>query len=124
MNEPLITLRFFYRVEIRTLKVFYERKFEDILVAYFAYDNGNFLEAGSLRCLITSLTSNNFVLGPLLSYKNGLKDAILLNRISKFRKSILIEILSWLSLIRLDIVNRKRCRRLCLSANFCVCLTH
>ena len=105
-HQPTISVRLFYRVQIRALDVLDQRKLESLVVINLFYANGNLLKASSLRGLPTALTGDDLISAiGYLSYKDRLKQTIFLNRSSEFFYFLLFKLGSRLIGIRSDSIN-------------------
>ena len=106
LHQPTVSVRLFYRVQIRALNIFNQRKLKSLVVINLFYTNGNLLKTSNLRGLPTALTGNDLIRTiDYLPYKNRLKQTIFFNRSSKFFYFLFFKLGSRLIRIRGDSIN-------------------
>ena len=77
----LVSQRLLDRVEVRSLDIFDNRKFQCCAIVNFPYKNRNFVEACELRRAPSALAGDDFIAAiRCRANHNGLNDAVLANR--------------------------------------------
>ena len=102
-------LRFFDRVEILSLKVFYQPHGQCGFVADSLDNDGDFGQAGKLRGAPSPLPRNQFVPGQtVFPHNDGLYHALCFNRIRQLLQGFVIDLNTRLIAAGLDIFNCNR----------------
>src|SRR4051794_2338172 len=107
VDQAVIRLGLFDRVEILALDILDERDLESLGIAEFAYDDGHFVEPCTLRCSPASLASHDLIALAMRPHDDRLDQPTRSDRFGEFLESRFTEMTTWLARMRRQRADRQ-----------------
>ena len=123
VHKALHTFRFFYCIEVLSLKIVYKCNNSRLLLIVILDNSRNIRNTGYFRRSPTTFAGDKHISGAYLSDNNRIDYAVSRNRFGKCVESLFIKRLSRLRFIRIDVTPFKY-HVICIFAYTLVCLTY